>query len=266
MMTVKMPESTFDRARQSLIEQCEPHVIATVIRTVGLTAAKPGAKAILNHEGAIIEGWIGGGCVRSALTKAALTALAEGAPQVISIAPAEALAEKNIAPGSEIDGVRYAKNGCPSKGSLEIFVEPVLPMPELQIYGASPVAQALARLAPQFAWMVQLPSHEGAPPQVGSGPQRMIVVATQGKDDLAALKAALATPAQHIGFVASRKKWAALSAKLAEAGFSADDLARVQAPAGLAIDAVTPDEIALSILAQLTQIRRRKHRTGVDNV
>lgn len=260
MITTKFSDTSFDELVRSLSEKGEPYAIATVIRTMGLTAAKPGAKAVLNHEGAIIEGWIGGGCVRSAMTKATLRAIEEGAPQLISLAPAEVLADLKVEAGSEVDGVRYAKNGCPSKGSLDIFIEPVVPMPELFVFGTSPVARSLASLAGRFHWSVEIPNTEEPLPLLASGARRMIVVATQGKDDLTALKAALDTESEHIAFVASRKKWASLAAKLADAGYGADSLARVQAPAGLAIDAVTPDEIALSILAQLTQIRRRKQR------
>ncbi len=260
MITTKFSDNAFDTLLRSLAEKGEPYAIATVIRAIGLTAAKPGAKAILNHEGTIIDGWIGGGCVRSAMTKATLRAIEEGAPQLISLAPAEVLADMEIEAGSEVNGVRYAKNGCPSKGSLDIFIEPVVPMPELFVLGTSPVARALVALAGRFSWSVQTPNAEDDTPPLAPGARRMIVVATQGKDDLSALKAALSTESEHIAFVASRKKWASLAAKLSEAGLSEDTLSRVQAPAGLAIDAVTPDEIALSILAQLTQIRRRKQR------
>ncbi|WIV51188.1 XdhC family protein [Marivivens sp. LCG002] len=260
MITTKFPDTGFDELVRSLSDRGEPYAIATVIRTMGLTAAKPGAKAVLNHEGTIIEGWIGGGCVRSAMTKATLRAIDEGAPQLISLAPAEVLADLEIEAGAEVNGIRYAKNGCPSKGSLDIFIEPVVPMPELLVFGTSPVARALAALAERFNWSVQTPDADDTIHPLATGARRMVVVATQGKDDLAALKSALQTQSEHIGFVASRKKWAALSNKLAEAGFDETALSRVQAPAGLAIDAVTPDEIALSILAQLTQIRRRKQR------
>ena len=265
MMTAKFSDTTLQDLAQSLSERGEPYAIATVIRTVGLTAAKPGAKAILDHEGQIIEGWIGGGCVRSALTKAAIKALELGDPQLISLAPAEVLADLSVEAGSEVNGVRYARNGCPSKGSLDIFVEPVLPMPELFIYGVSPVARALASLAPRFQWSVETVTAEDGAKPLPQGARRIIVVATQGKDDMAALIAALATDAEHIAFVASRKKWASLSEKLQGSGVTESVLSRVQAPAGLAIDAVTPDEIALSILAQLTQLRRAKHRTEDEN-
>ena len=85
----------------------------------------------------------------------------------------------------------------------------------------------------------------------------MIVVATQGQGDRVALKAALSLQADHVAFVGSSRKFASLAEKLREDGVAADDIARVKAPAGLDIGAVTPEEIALSILAELVGIRRR---------
>lgn len=242
----------------SLRMKGDPFAIATVIRTIGATAAKPGAKALLLADGSIAQGWIGGGCVRGALSRAARKALASGAPQVISLHPQELLSEKGISAGQDIEGVQFARNGCPSKGSMDIFVEPVLPQPELVILGASPVAGALADLTGRFHWTVT-PNPEGTP-LVPPRARRMIVVASQGKGDIACLTAALNADAEFIAFVGSRRKFAALRDKLIEQGFAAEILDKIQAPAGLAIDAVTPDEIALSILAQITAKRRARQR------
>lgn len=234
----------------------EPFAIATVIRTLGATAAKPGAKALLDGEGNILQGWIGGGCVRGALVKATKRAMSEREPQLISLHPQDLLDEKGITPGDDVDGVRFGRNGCPSKGSIDIFVELILPSPKLLIYGDSPVAQSLARLSDQFQWEVGFATTEAAPAPIAAGETRMIVVATQGRGDLASLKSALQAQADSVAFVGSRRKFAALSERLMADGVCEADVARVEAPAGLAIGAVTPDEIALSILARLTQLRR----------
>lgn len=239
----------------------EPFAIATVVRTLGATAAKPGAKALLDGEGAILQGWVGGGCVRGALAKAVKRALKDAAPQLVSLHPQDLLDEKGLTAGEDVDGVRFARNGCPSKGSMDIFVELILPLPELVIYGDAPVAQSLARLAEQFQWAVTVGDPDTMAPDPSQGETRMIVVASQGKNDLACLKQALKTRAEFVAFVGSHRKFAALSQTLITRGVAPADLARVQAPAGLAIGAVTPDEIALSILAQLTQARRRHHRS-----
>lgn len=258
MTPAEFTDADIAEVAEDLRARGEAFAIATVIRTLGATAAKPGAKALLNAEGTILQGWIGGGCVRGALAKATKRAMDEGQPQLISLHPQDLLDEKGIEPGDNIDGVKFARNGCPSKGSMDIFVELILPLPQLVIFGDSPVAQALARLAGSFDWSVVTGTPEALAACNGT---RMIVVATQGQNDLACLKAALDGRAQFTAFVGSRKKFAALSEKLIAAGASADDVAAVKAPAGLSIGAVTPEEIALSILAELTQERRRNQRS-----
>ncbi|MFT6451299.1 MAG: xanthine dehydrogenase accessory factor [Halocynthiibacter sp.] len=260
MTPAELSDTDIAQLAQKMRDSGEPFAIATVLRTVGATAAKPGAKALLDAEGAILQGWIGGGCVRGALAKATKRAMAEGQPQFVSLLPQDLLEEKGVASGDDIDGVRFARNGCPSKGSMDIFVELILPLPELIIFGASPVAQALAKLAPQFEWAVRSGAPDAALSSLSKGADRMIVVATQGKEDLASLKAALAAQSSFVAFVGSRRKFASLSEKLIAEGRSQDALSQVQAPAGLAIGAVTPEEIALSILAQLTAKRRRHLR------
>ncbi|MEP2781575.1 MAG: XdhC family protein [Pseudoruegeria sp.] len=253
------PKDISDMARD-MQTNGEAFAVATVTRTIGATSAKPGDKAILDAEGGILGGWIGGGCVRSAVGKATLRAMTEGRPQLVSLAPQEVLAEKGISAGDTVDGVRFARNGCPSEGSLDIFVEPVLPMPELCIYGQSPVALALGKLASQFQWMVRTCDQECPQTPLAAGGRRMIVVATQGKNDLASLSHALGAQAESVAFVGSARKWGALADKLRDQGVSNDEIARVDAPAGLFIHAVTPEEIALSILADLIKIRRQVHR------
>lgn len=261
MTPAEMIDTDMATLAQEMRARGEPFAIATVVRTLGATAAKPGAKALLDGEGTILQGWIGGGCVRSALVKAVKRALQDGTPQLVSLHPQDLLDEKGLTAGDSVDGVRFARNGCPSKGSMDIFVELILPLPELVIYGDAPVAQSLARLAEQFQWAVTIGDPEASPLALSQGETRMIVVASQGKGDLACLKQALETSSAFVAFVGSHRKFAALSETLIGRGVARADLDRIQAPAGLAIGAVTPDEIALSILAQLTQVRRRTHRS-----
>ena len=129
-------------------------VLATVVRTVSVTAAKAGAKAIIRPDGTIVAGWIGGGCARGAVLKAAREALADGEPRMVSVQPENLLAELGVKPGENRDGVRFAENMCPSKGTMDIFVEPVLPHPSLVILGASPVALSLAAQARPLGYHV----------------------------------------------------------------------------------------------------------------
>ncbi len=236
--------------------------VATVVRTTSLTAAKAGAKAVIRADGTIEAGWIGGGCARGAVLRAARAAIADGRARLVSVQPPDLLDAGGIAAGEDRDGVHFEKNLCPSQGSMDVFVEPVLPRPELLVCGATPVAAALASLAPQFGFQVRSAGPESGyrfddlPPA-----ERYIVVATQGSGDQAALGAALRAEARYVGFVGSRRKIAALRAALTGAGTDPARLDALHAPAGLPIDAVTPEEIALSILAEITAVRRCHDRT-----
>jgi xanthine dehydrogenase accessory factor len=246
-------------------------VLATVVRTVSVTAAKAGAKAIIAPDGTIVSGWIGGGCARGAVLKAAREALADGEPRMVSVQPEDLLAELGVKAGESRQGVRFAANFCPSQGTMDIFIEPVLPHPSLVIFGASPVALSLATQARALGYHVTLAApadHLAGSPDVdmlidsfalgGLHPaKRFVVVSTQGKGDEAALRAAVAVDASYHAFVGSRRKMVALREKLVSDGIAADALDRVKAPAGLDLGAITPEEIAMSILAEITLQRRR---------
>ncbi len=252
----------------------EAFVLATVVRTVSVTAAKAGAKAVIRPDGTIAAGWIGGGCARGAVLKAARDALLDGESRLVSVQPEDLLAELGVHAGDNRDGIRFAKNACPSKGTMDIFVEPMLPRPSLVILGASPVAIALAELARRLGFHVTAAAPaadfteqpdadlllEGFDIPSAPGARRFIVVSTQSKGDEAALKAALKTDAIYRGFVGSRRKIAALKEKLAADGIDAATLQGIKAPAGLDLGAIAPDEIALSILAEIIEIRRRGQR------
>src|SRR5215475_10063159 len=134
----------------------EAFVLATVIRTVSVTAAKAGAKAVIRPDGSISAGWIGGGCARAAVLKAAREALADGEPRLVSVQPELVLAELGVRPGEDRDGIRFARNMCPSEGTMDIFVEPMLPRPSLVVLGASPVALALVEPARALGFHVTI--------------------------------------------------------------------------------------------------------------
>lgn len=254
-----------------------PFAVATVVRTVDATSAKPGAKALILDDGTFVAGWVGSGCARGAVSKAAARAIAEGAPQFVSLRPEELLEAEGVRPGEERQGIRFARNGCPSKGSMDIFVEPELPQPRLVIFGSGPVALALADLSARFDLHRTLCAPGLAdPPQVEavqdgfafdtSAPaRRFAVVATQGRGDEAALRAALASGADYVAFVGSRRKFAALAERLVADGIDRAALDAVSAPAGLDLNAITPDEIALSILAEIIARRRAGNRRGDES-
>jgi xanthine dehydrogenase accessory factor len=252
----------------------EAFVLATVVRTVSVTAAKAGAKAVIRPDGTVVAGWIGGGCARGAVLKAARDALADGEPRMVSVQPENLLAELGVKPGENRDGVRFAQNLCPSKGTMDVFVEPVLPHPSLIILGSSPVALSLAAQARQLGYHVTVATPASdltATPDADMlidgfalgklhEARRFVVVSTQGKGDEAALRTAVATEATYHAFVGSRRKMMALREKLIAEGIDASAIDRIKAPAGLDLGAITPEEIAMSILAEITIMRRRGQR------
>ena len=252
----------------------EPFAIATVVRTVSVTAAKAGAKAIVLADGSMSAGWIGGGCAKGAVLRAACDAIRDGQPRLVSIQPEDLLDVNHVKPGEFKDGIVYARNMCPSQGTMDVFVEPVLPRPNLIILGASPVAVALADIGRRMGFFVTLcaPLADQAdfggvdrsidgfdiPADRNSGD--FIIIATQGRGDSAALKAVLGAPARYTGFVGSRKKFAALRHDLEASGIATEPMNEIRSPAGLDLGAITPDEIAFSIVAEMIEVRRRGQR------
>jgi xanthine dehydrogenase accessory factor len=263
-----------------LKDDYQPFALATVLRTEDATSVKAGAKAVVRADGSLV-GWLGSGCAATAVRKAAAQALADGKPRLIRVRPSERSEEDARFPGIEAHN-----NNCPSGGTIELFIEPVLPRPEIVILGASPVAHALSRLARDLGFVVTVAA-DAAERESFAGVDRFIegfgladhpwrddvqiVVATQGKRDREALRAALLSPAARVSLVASRRKADVLRARMVEEGVPAEALARLMAPAGLDIGAVTPAEIALSILAAIVRERnagagaaRDEARPGTD--
>jgi xanthine dehydrogenase accessory factor len=256
----------------------QPFALATVVRTENLTAAKAGAKAVIRADGSIV-GWIGGGCAQGAVKRAAAEALADGETRLIRVEPEDILNDDDLP-----EGVEGHVSHCPSRGTADIFIEPVLPRPSLVIAGASPVARSLAGLAGQLGYVVTVAAQPEDQELFDAADERLVgfdiaglsriensfvIVATQGKRDREALRCALQSTAPFVAFVGSRRKAEALKAALLEDGVDAARLADLKAPAGLDLGAVTPDEIALSVLAEVVQARRRKgvavedHSVGV---
>ena len=249
-----------------LKQERQPFVLATVVRTEELTAAKAGAKAVIRPDGSII-GWVGEGCTLGAVKKAAAEALETGLSKLIHIKPA-ALAE--AAP--PVDGIDVHKSGCPSGGTEEVFIEPILPKPALIVMGASSAAQALCDLGRHMGFWVtvaaladDLPDFKAADdtvegfdfaddPRMGGA---FVVVATQGKRDRDALRCTLSSNAAYVAMIGSRRKAEKLKADLRAEGMAEENLDALHFPAGLDIGAVTPDEIALSVLAEIVQDRRK---------
>ena len=253
---------TFERSHSG----SEPYALATVVRTQNSTSARPGAKVIITPEGELI-GWVGSSCVQGAVRKIGQEVLKTGTAKLIRVKPKE-----DVAGTHDEDGVELHKSGCPSKGTSDIFIEPVLPRPQIVICGNSYVARSLAELASASGYAILQaapgldPAETEAPGEVMSDfdfsdaqrlEQSYWVVATQGARDRDALKAALAQDAPYIAFVGSRRKIKKLKEALQAEGVPQARLDQVLCPAGLDLGAIEPAEIAVSILAQIIQTRRQ---------
>jgi xanthine dehydrogenase accessory factor len=245
-----------------LVASGQSFAVAVVVRYEAPISGKPGNKAIIFPDGKM-WGWIGGGCAQPVVIKEALKALSDGQPRMIRISPS-ASAEEGI--------VDYTMT-CHSGGTLDIFIEPVLPKPHVLILGRSPVARTLARLAKAIHYAVSVVApeadRENFPDsdlvqadsdltQIKTTPQTFIVVSTQGEGDEEALEKALLTKADYVAFVASKTKAGKILDSLKEQGIAAARLSRVRSPAGLDIRAGSPEEIAVSILAEIIQVNRTR--------
>lgn len=225
-------------------------MLATVVRCVRPTSAKPGAKAVIRADGTV-SGWIGGSCAEPVVVKEGLRALRDGQPRFVAL-----VGEGGSGPGR--DGVREYQMSCHSGGTIEIFVEPILPKLEFLLIGAGPVIDTLEKLgrAMEFAVTVSSEYSATAPPVWEATSNTFVVVASHGAFDEDALEHALQTDARYVSLVASRRRAAALIDALRARGVSQERLSRLRAPAGLDIGAITPAEIAASILAEIVQVSR----------
>jgi xanthine dehydrogenase accessory factor len=239
-----------------LASQNRPFAIATVVRVKGSSSAKPGEQAVIDSDGKLVTGWIGGGCAESTVRHEALACLKVGRPQIITLDMTD-----------EVLGV-----GMPCGGVMEVYIEPVLPKPQLLIVGHGLIAETLATLGRlmSFAVTVDDPaaSREAFPeadrliandyellyPVISA--QTYIVIATQHKQDHRWLEKALESKAPYIALIASRFRAGLVLDYLSESGVPREKLARVSTPAGLDLGATTPEEIALSIMAQIVAMRR----------
>ncbi len=265
-------DTVFDAARR-LQQAGTPYALVSVVRALAPASARPGDKAVVTADGGL-HGWVGGGCAQPAVTRTVRQALADGRARLIRIAPTADGHERDLG-----DVLEFGM-ACHSGGTLELFVDPVLPRARLVVIGASPVAESLAQLAPRVGFAVTLVAHEAqaaafpdaetviasddpatAAPQVPAG--AWVVVATQGRRDVQALRLALALQARQVSFVASARKAQVLKASLVAAGAAQDAVAAIVAPAGYPMAASTPEEIALSVLAAVVS-HRRAALSGAD--
>ncbi|WP_433605565.1 XdhC family protein [Prescottella agglutinans] len=223
------------RAAQ-LTDERRPYVRATVVRAQQPTSSSPGDGAIVLPDGTI-EGFVGGHCTRNSVRQAATDALEAGESVLLRILP------DGGPEYPEVPGARVVVNPCLSGGAMEIFLQPYLPAPIVRVVGESPVADAVAHLA----GALDLDVRRGAAPSEG---ESAVIVASLGGDEPSAIREALDAGAGYVGLVASRVRGAAI---LDELALGATERGVVHTPAGLAIGARTPGEIALAILAELVR-------------
>ena len=256
---------------QRLQQQDQPFALVSVLRVQAPASARPGDKAVVGADG-FVQGWIGGGCAQPAVLRTVRLALADGRARMIRIAPDAQAGEGGAV--RELDDVLEFGMACHSGGTLELFVDPVLPRARLTVIGDSPVAVALADLAPRVGLQVSVIAHGASADRFAAGlnliaeddatavaqrvvPGSFVVVATQGRRDVQGLRAALAIGARQGWMVASARKAEVLKSALVAAGQDAAAVAAIVAPAGHPIGAHTPEEVALSVLVAVVAARRQ---------
>jgi xanthine dehydrogenase accessory factor len=236
--------------------------LVTVVATEGSTPQKAGAKMLVHGDGRIV-GTIGGGCVEAEMTWRARQAIEERRPQVASY---------------ELTAEQAGEDGLICGGRMEVFIEPIEGTPTLCLFGAGHVAQPLARMAKAAGFRVEVADDRvkfanrdrfpeadlvivdeftAAAGRMTIGPNTYAVVVTRGhKGDEEALFSCLGKGLRFLGLLASRPKFVHIAAALEERGVSPEELSRIHAPLGLQLGAVTPEEIAVSILAEMIAVRR----------
>ena len=237
-----------------LLSKGESFATATVVRTVGSTSARASAKAIINSEGRLIHGWVGGGCAESTVSDVSLEALKDGNSRLITLDLDD-----------EVKGV-----GMPCGGSMDVYIDPLVPKPQLLIVGHGLIAEAISRIGGLLDFSVvvndAIATKELFPDaetilqddvemnKVTITAQTYAVVATQHKSDDRSLRKIIGKGAAYVALIASRKRTTIVLKYLLEDGVPMETLNEIRAPAGLDVGAVSPQEIALSIMAEIVSV------------
>lgn len=231
-------------------------VLAVVTEAQGSTSARPGAKAIIDSEGTVVTGWVGGGCAESAVAHAAIECLETQTPQIIEI---------------DLDD-EVLGAGMPCGGRMKVYVEPVMPRPTLWILGHGQIAEYLCRLGALMDFDVVVKESMASPARypdalrvIGDDidsetmtpdASDFVVIATQHRGDHESLRSFLKTDVGYIGLIASRKRAGLVMDYLRATGIPQSDIDRIRAPAGIEIQARTASEIALSVISEIVLVRR----------
>lgn len=250
-----MDNLTFYSKVAELIREQKKFCIATVVKTIGHTSGKLGSKAIILDDGKGLFGWVGGGCVETTVLHEALKTIKEGRSRTIYLEMED-----------ELRGT-----GVPCGGSMEVYLEPVLPKKQLLLIGHGGIVENLAKIGKMLDYKVVVadPDSMFKEPQsvdayvtdpdlkgVEIDPNTYVIVSTMHKFDHKYLKIALEGGAKYIGLIASAKRAGIVFETLLRMGVPEEMVKRVSSPAGLDLGAEKPEEIALSILAEILSLEK----------
>jgi len=225
-----------------LVDERRPFVLATVVRAEMPTSARPGDAAVIFGDGSV-EGFVGGQCAEESVKVAALDVLARQEPLLLRVLPA---GEEGF---PDRPGAQAVVNPCLSGGAIEVFLEPKVPAAKVCVVGSTPIAEALVQFGSQLGYAIEhVPNN--VPAVAGS---LAVIISSHGRHEEDTIRAALDAEVGFIGLVASKVRGAAVIATLE---LNAEEAAAVHSPVGVQIGARTAEEVALSVLAELTsQVR-----------
>ncbi len=249
------------RAIVELEERNEPGALCTIVSSKGSTPRRTTSKMLVYPDGSI-AGTVGGGELENRVIREAREVILSGHPRLLEY--------------SMTDPKRGDPGVC--GGQLEIYVEPIHPKPVLVVLGAGHVGKAVVHLAKWLGFRVVVSDDriefcnpeatpggdeylavpmEELPNHIKVTPWTYLVLTTRGSNvDVLGLPALLKTPAAYIGVIGSRRRWTVTRTQLLAAGISEAELARVRSPMGLELNAETPEEIAMSIMAEIIMLRQ----------
>lgn len=253
--------STVYRALAELEEQGKRGVLCTIVKAQGSTPRNEGSKMLVYPDGNIV-GSVGGGEVEGRIIQEALEIMDGGKTKIL--------------PYELVDPERGDPGVC--GGSFEVFLEPLVPAATLVVVGGGHVGQAVVHLAAWLGYRVVLTDDrkefcnpqvapeaaeyhpcllKDVPEHVEFTPHTTVVLATRSMEiDVQGLPEILNQPHQYVGVISSRRRWKLTEEKLLENGIGEEQLARVYAPIGLDLNAETPEEIAVSIMAEVIMVQR----------
>ncbi len=273
-----MSQAEFARKMGELAGRGEPFAVATVVKTDGAASCRPGSKVIVSGAGKVVHGSLGAALPESALVSYAKKALASGDPRTMEVYFDQAEGSGGAALKSQTDEEVHIEAGF--GGSMEVYFEPFLPPQRLILVGQGgkdDVEDALVRLGRGLEYEVVVIDHS---PVLSEEPDRLIrdssfdlsgfdfsasdsvVVLTKGERDVQVLRALSKFSLRYVALVASAQRAKDDRARLRETGVEERFVSSLHSPAGVDIGAVTPAEIALSIMAEAVAARYEKTVPG----